>query len=179
MMTPTTITAREGGVADATSAVHRAAEEAIELVQSLSESKELVGTDPQAAWQQLDAARQKLIDAWDALDVALKSREKSSSGEGSESSSDVPAEGIDEDRIRVEYMDMITDAFQDVLEDLRQKQGDQLDVEVLIDCLSSGLELLTQQDKEWLLDEQEPEMSELTPHERRRRDLGLLSSTDE
>lgn len=166
-------------MADATSAVHRAAEEAIELVQSLSESKELVGTDPQAAWQRLDAARQKLIDAWDALDVALTSRGTSSSGEGSESSSDVPAEGIDEDRIRVEYMDMITDAFQDVLEDLRQKQGDQLDVEVLIDCLSSGLELLTQQDKEWLLDEQEPEMSELTPHERRRRDLGLLSSTDD
>jgi hypothetical protein len=175
-MAATTKPLEGGGVGDATSAVHRAAEEAIELVQSLSESKELVGTDPQAAWERLDAARQKLIAAWDSLDVALKSRGNPS---GAGSSSDIPAEGLDEDRIRVEYMDMITDAFQDVLEDLRQKQGDQLDVEALIDCLSSGFELLTQQDKEWLLDEQEPETADLTPHERRRRDLGLRSTTDE
>lgn len=161
------------GVDDATAAVHRAAEEAIELVQSLSESHELVGADPQAAWRRLDAARQKLIDAWDDLDVALKSGGKPS-GEGSSSA---PKEDLEEDRVRVEYMDMITDAFQDVLEDLRQKQGDQLDVEALIDCLTSGLELLTQQDKEWLLDDQEPEMSDLTPHERRQRDLGLRSAS--
>jgi hypothetical protein len=163
--------------------VYQAAEEAIDLVRSLSESKALLGTNPQEAWNQLDAARNKLIRAWDALDVAMK--DSGTSNKKQESSEDE----IDEERIRVEYMDMVTDAFQDVLEDMRQKQGDQLDVEVLIDCLSSGLELLTDQDKKWLLEEIDRDDNDatsekepgdgLTPHERRRRELGFRLSTDE
>jgi hypothetical protein len=159
--------------------VYQAAEEAIDLVQNLSESKALLRKDPQEAWIQLDAARNKLIRAWDALDVAMKD-----SGANHKKK-----DSIDEDRIRVEYMDLVTDAFQDALEDMRQKQGDQLDVDVLIDCLSSGLELLTDQDKKWLLEEtdrnDQDAMSEkepgdgLTPHERRRRELGFRRSLDE
>jgi hypothetical protein len=46
--------------------------------------------------------------------------------------------------IRMAYMDMITDAFADVLEDLRQKQesDDPIDVETLVDCLQNGLDVL-------------------------------------
>lgn len=84
-------------------------------------------------------------------------------------------------------MDMITDAFADVLEDLRQKEGDSLDVDVLVDCLQSGIDLMTQEDKEFFLmsersikieDNDEPfedddEDGKLTPHELRRRQLGF------
>jgi hypothetical protein len=162
--------------------VYEAAEEAIELVQSLSESKALLGSDPQHAWNQLDAARNNLIRAWDALDAAMKN---SSTGSSTKNESN---DELHEDRIRVEYMDMITDAFQDVLEDMRQKQGDQLDVDVLIDCLSSGLELLTDQEKLWLLEDVDQSKldaesrkerdHDLTPHERRRRELGFQVSDE-
>jgi hypothetical protein len=48
------------------------------------------------------------------------------------------------------YMDMITDAFADVLEELRSSDTDTLNVDVLVDCLQSGLELLNQEDKDVL-----------------------------
>jgi len=96
---------------------------------------------------------------------------------------------------------MVTEAFADVLDNLRSEEGDDLDVDVLVDCLQSGLELMTQQDKELLLmsrqnsgeewaegddgegmdiAQDEPGASPkpgpgrgLTPHEKRRRELGF------
>jgi len=82
---------------------------------------------------------------------------------------------------------MITDAFSDVLEDLRTKsstEDDPIDVETLVDCLQSGLDLLNQGSKYYSRSLSETDFEsgdgggnvsgdELTPHESRRRQLGF------
>ena len=74
---------------------------------------------------------------------------------------------------------MITDSFSDVLEDLRTGDAD-FDVDVLVDCLQSGVDLMNQEDRELFMqemdnddDEEENDDSKLTPHELRRRLLGF------
>ena len=111
--------------------------------------------------------------------------------------------------IRMAHMDMITDAFGDVLEDLRKRQesgddkNDPLDMDTLVDCLQSGLDLVFQNNR--MLsnpsatdfqfvdpnatttaatnttattasskESDDEEQVNLTPHERRRRQLGYL-----
>jgi hypothetical protein len=95
----------------------------------------------------------------------------------------------DKEGIRVAYIDMITDAFADVLENMRQ-QGDNenaLDVETLCDCLQSGLEILSTSHSKLLktdfsfreddyddeLDDDERTNKFETPHESRRKQLGF------
>ena len=114
--------------------------------------------------------------------------------------------------IRMAHMDMITDAFGDVLEDLRKRQesgddkNDPMDMDTLVDCLQSGLDLVFQNNR--MLsnpsatdfqfvdpnattttaatttattattasskESDDEEQVNLTPHERRRRQLGYL-----
>lgn len=161
-------------------AVHRAAAEALEVVQSLSnELSANDNADAERAQSQLNAARNKLTGAWDALQRAMDEAGPEAIDPGAKTKGDEHND-IDEDRLQVEYMDMITDAFQDVLEDLRLKQGDDLDVDALVDCLQSGLDLFSQQDKAWFLETHvqpttnaDDRNEELTPHEKRRRALGF------
>jgi hypothetical protein len=162
--------------------VDEAVKGALDLVQQFSEYDP---TDCNSPWQnpdhmyqQLDHARTEISNAWKALDAAA-ARE-----------TETPAATTTKDQLLVAYMDMITDSFADVLENLRQNaHDDPLDVQVLVDCLQSGLDLvnmngsiqqLNEADFLWAVDNDEEttmnddsEEERLTMHERRRRELGF------
>lgn len=122
----------------------------------------------------MSQAREELAQAWKELEQ--------------EHRQETPATTeLDPERCRALYVDMITDAFADTLETMRANatKGDQgddslvVDVDVLVDCLQSGLDLLTTSEQEELLlmdsEEQEAEEQggEMTAHQAHRRKLGL------
>ena len=125
--------------------------------------------NPDQIYQQLDQARHEIVQAWETLHAANRRDHDSNSSTNATTTTTtlnqttVPSNEEDaaptqeqEERqeeeqqmiLRMAYMDMITDAFADVLEDLRQRQelsddkDDTMDVETLVDCLQNGLDLL-------------------------------------
>ena len=140
------------------------------LLESFAEQDPL---DPNSAWKnpqeifdQLDTARNEVIEAWKEDEQEV-------------------SKDLDEAQFRILYMDMITDAFADVLDNIRESEGNHLDVDVLVDCLQSGIDLLSLQDKELLMnsyegdfDEMEDLSSSLTPHEQKRREQGFADHSD-
>ena len=112
--------------------------------------------NPQDMWTRLDQAREDLQEAWRSIEAEKPQ--------------------LDRKVIRTAaYIDLITDSFADVLEELRTNQ--ELDVNILVDCLQSGIELLSSEEAELMMEEEEEgnenEEDALTPHERRRRELGF------
>jgi len=128
-------------------------------------------SDPNSAWKnpqdifdQLEMARREVTEAW----------KKGENEEGDD---------FDDSRFRTLYMEMITDAFADSLETLRESEGNHLDVEVLVDCLQSGIELLSMQEKELLMSVYDDKFSEIdhsarTPHEKQRFEEGFADLGD-
>ena len=124
---------------------------------------------------ELIRARQDLMQAWNTSQPAPSNDKISTKDDDDDDDKD----------FRALYMDMITDAFADVLEELRSSNTDTLNVDVLVDCLQSGLELLNQEDKDILFrgmddDDQQEDNDimdqgdeKLTPHEAHRRKLGF------
>lgn len=163
-------------------AVDAAAETAVRLIRDFAErdNDDDVWKRPEDMLNQIAKARDKVTEAWEKLDQAMKDSEAANRKEQN-------VKPYNEMDFRAAYMDMITDAFADVLEDLRQKEGDALDVDVLVDCLQSGIDLMTQEDKEFFLmsetsinnddndetSKDDNEDGKLTPHELRRRQLGF------
>lgn len=121
-------------------------------------------SDPNSAWKnpqrifdQLNTARQNVIEAGKVKDE------------------DKHFQDFDHENFRLLYIDMITDAFADALESLRGSEGNQLDIDVLVDCLQSGIDLQTMEEKQLLLhaidphfDEPDSDTSMLNPHEQQR-----------
>jgi Mg2+ and Co2+ transporter CorA len=154
--------------------------------------------------------RDDVLQAWEELH--LLQEQKSSTAEGrarqatTESSTDAAAAATsneDDDDLRAQFMDMVTDAFADVLNQMKDSE-EEIDVEVLVDCLQSGFDLMSVQDRELFfqdnnvvnameeeeedadnandemhsaLDESGPTNNKLTPHEKRRRELGFHIET--
>ena len=127
-------------------AVDAAAEAAVRLIRDFAErdNEDDVWKHPEDMLNQIAKARDKVTEAWEKLEQTIKESEAANGKEQN-------AKPYNEIDFRAAYMDMITDAFADVLEDLRQKEGDSLDVDVLVDCLQSGIDLMTQEDKEFFL----------------------------
>lgn len=121
----------------------QAATEALDLVRKFADEPL---DDPHEMLSQLDAARTKLQAAVAAPSV-----------EGP----------ITTPQLQAAYMDMITDAFADVLMDM---QGN--DVDILVDCLQSGLDLMNQEERDFFLEEDDDDTTEL-PHDQRRREAGF------
>lgn len=109
-------------------------------------------------WTRLDQAREDLQEAWRSIEAEKPQ--------------------LDRKVIRTAaYIDLITDSFADVLNELRTNE-EEVDVNILVDCLQSGIELLSSEEAELMMEEEEEEVAEteedaLTPHERRRRELGF------
>jgi hypothetical protein len=158
-------------------AVETALAAAVALVQDYAAQDP---TAPKSCWQNptamhaaLDQARNTAQAAWAATQA------KAAPAEGS------LAESRTRPDLRVPFMDMITTAFADVLEDMKESGGDTLDVDVLVDCLQSGLEILSPEDQEfWALEEEDSGDEDnkdkddvLTPHEERRRERGFHVET--
>jgi hypothetical protein len=96
--------------------------------------------NPQDIFEQLQQARSNIQNAW-------KDYQDATATEQSKKEKHAPAKSLSEDEFRILYMDMITDAFGDVLEEMRQQAGDKMDVEVLVDCLQSGMEFLEENER--------------------------------
>ena len=146
---------------DPTSRFEQAASNAVALMELFSEQdprdQDSDWKNPQHIFEQLDAARREVMYAWNAIQVESQDVE------------------VDETAFRALYLDMITDSFADVLDELRK--DDSVDVGVLVDCLQSGMDFLTSEEKElFMQDDSVEEDDEMTPHEKQRRVLGFHSA---
>jgi hypothetical protein len=153
------------------SAIDSAAERCVNLIERFSEQDP---NDPKSDWKNPEGMLAQLCKARDQVTEANVRLEKAIEQNSTQSSSGSSSKPVEEEDLRAAYMDMITDAFANVLDDLRQKEGDDLDVDILVDCLQSGIDLMSQEDRDFFLqdDAMEEEDGPLTPHEERRRQLG-------
>ena len=172
----------------------QAATRATELVQAFANVDDPFSTDPTNPWlhpdrifQELRTARDELVKAWNDFEQQQQqSLGSMTSDHKQDGSQEKP---LDPERRRALYMDMITDAFADTLEDMRKTEGDNnLNVDILVDCLQSGLDLLTSDEQDVLFskamdhefdnddndnDGNQNDDENLTCHEKRRREMGL------
>mmetsp|Transcript_16342 Transcript_16342/g.22774 ORF Transcript_16342/g.22774 Transcript_16342/m.22774 type:complete len:171 (+) Transcript_16342:141-653(+) len=81
-----------------------------------------------------------------------------------------------EDTFQEQYIEMMTEAFAEDIEEIREKSGEDVDVNILAECLSSGMEMFSKDEKDLFLEERlggSEELSDgLTPHQRRRQEIG-------
>lgn len=190
-----------------------AAVHATELVQTFATVDDPYSTADDNPWkhpaqifQKLKAARDDLLEAWKDLEKQQQEEEERQQENSAGDEKKSPAVVLDPERCRALYMDMITDAFADTLENMRNNSTNAsasaeeggtttIDVDVLVDCLQSGMDLLTTEEQEALLfshaldhefdgeedddgdnnmnAEHEDEEEKLTPHELNRRKMGL------
>lgn len=191
-------------------AVNEACSAALDVLQKFStSSQEHDNDDDDVAWknpnemlEQIDLARTNILEACEQLKAATaaaKEEEKVAKHNNDEDEE----QQKEADILRATYMDMITDAFGDTLEEMRNNSngGDNnIDVDILIDCLQSGIDLMSAKDKEFFImsSSQQQESSTtgdsgseercqneessssnssnnrmMTPHEIRRRELGF------
>jgi hypothetical protein len=122
----------------------KSSEAAVELVQRFAAMDPMDENspwqNPQVIFEQLQHARSDIQNAW-------KDYQDATATEQSKTEKHASAKSLSEDEFRVLYMDMITDAFGDVLEEMRQQAGDKMDVDVLVDCLQSGMEFLEESER--------------------------------
>ena len=163
-MKATTTTKDEASV-DRAAKLEKALSHAVDLVREFSERDPHDGDadnpwkDPQNMLDEFDRARQDIVTA---SQCEIKEE---------------PKPVVDENDFRAAYMDLVTNAFGDVLEDMRNNNSDdELDVDILVDCLQSGMDFISEEEKEFLMmDDEEilPEEGVATPHEERQIQLGL------
>ena len=110
--------------------------------------------NPRDMWAQLDKAREDIQKAWGTSEEAEEQSDRKVA-------------------VTAMYIDLITDSFADVLDDMRK--DDAVDVNILVDCLQSGLELLSTEEIDLMMEQDDvmEEEGSLTPHEKRRQELGF------
>lgn len=198
-------------------AVHESIQKAIDLVQHYSEQVDYVDdasassnhhnkstsatsfsdTDPDEIYQQLDTARNQITESWQALYTSFHSKNDDDDNDD-EDNVNRGNPLSEQEQIRIAYLNMITDSFGNVLANLHGDNDNNINVDVLADCLQSGYDLLTQfnsststtwyeNDFVWNDDDDDHmddngfdndddndnEDDVVTPHERHRRQLGF------
>jgi hypothetical protein len=158
--------------------VDQAATKAYELIQRYAEvsnpyddeTEDNPWRDPHAMFDAMKVARGELMSAWNELNATTTTITESNDSGNEKREGD----------FRAAYVDMVTDAFADVLENMRNNEAQEIDLDILVDCLQSGYDLLTMQDKDIFFREleegeaeDEDDTDNATPHERRRRELGF------
>ena len=129
--------------------------------------------DPETMLSKLRQVRDELTKAWNDLEKdhqqRRKKRQHNHQSQNDENDGDGQAESQsepDEEQLRVLYMDMVTDAFADVLDQMRQQEAAAtaaapdgtddnnnnnnstgIDVDLLVDCLQNGMEFLDPSDR--------------------------------
>ena len=144
--------------------VDEAAQRAVDLVEKYSDPDAPEWKCPEGIYRELDEARGAVTAAWQNLLNATADKK--------------PSPLVEED-FRAAYMDMITDAFGDCLHDLQQNSPAAIDIDVLVECLQSGMDIMTQDEKELFMMEYNGEMDEVegnrSIHEIRREMLGFVN----
>jgi hypothetical protein len=125
--------------------LERASKKAVETVTRFA-NVEPEGNNDSNPWKHPEVIQKELAVARNELDNAWKDLQREELERANHQEQDQDhhaADEVSEDEFRVLYMDMITDAFGDVLEHLQGGgNDDSVDVDVLVDCLQSGIELL-------------------------------------
>jgi len=139
------------------SRLDQAASKAFDLVQEFAEVEDPYSDEEDNPWRNpgqmykaLDDARLELNQAW--MDhqqqiISSKSPQEAEEQKEKTNKSNDPNEK-DLEEFRAVYMDMITDAFADVLDSMREEDGSSIDIEVLVDCLQSGIDLVTSEERD-------------------------------
>jgi hypothetical protein len=170
-------------------AVEDAIQNALQLIRTYTEDPSDWRDTPEQIYQSLDEARNQLTSAWQNLQTAVTESVVEEEGGGISSSN---TKYNTEQEIRVAFVDMITDAFADVLQHQHENSDDttsSFDVSTLVDCLQSGLDMMnitSVSELAWydddLSDGEDEEggavaadgtSNPLTPHEQRRRAMGF------
>lgn len=115
--------------------------------QQIEQELDVARTELTAAWLELKQYREHIITTSehyvDDFDDADKICDEVVHDNDTE---DTNTDGtLSDDQFRVLYMDMITDAFGEVLQGMRHEaetKNKKIDVDILVDCLQSGIELL-------------------------------------
>lgn len=148
--------------------VEESIEKAINLIQSYTETDWRQQT-PEQTLESLNAARNEITERWEILQKEMTA---------TESVEMIEDRAASEQEIRIAFVDMITEAFGDMLHNM---QTENVDIEALVDCLQSGLDMINAKnlvDLAWCEDDDddddiEEEGTSLTPHEYRRRAVGF------
>jgi hypothetical protein len=179
------------------SALHESIQNAILLLQQYSEDFAIMKTNPDHVFESLDQARKRIASAVDTLEKSVNSTNEQPEDGCKRTDDFLDPTNValsEQEQIRVAYLNMITDAFADVLEDLRSKDTEKeadsvVDLDILADCLQSGCDMLamlgqnnssswSENDFLWN-DENDDGMNDsvvdadITPHERHRQELGF------
>ena len=106
--------------------------------------------NPKLIEKELNIVRNELNDAW--MDLKKNQNTKGSLENDDNDADDDDEMVFSETEFRVQYMDMITDAFGDILDEMNKKQQNEeesninsdtnFDVDILVDCLQSGIDFL-------------------------------------
>jgi hypothetical protein len=152
--------------------------------------------NPQIIENELNIVRNELNDAWMEL-KKKNNNNKSSSLEKNDNNEN--NDEISENEFHVLYMDMITDSFGDILDEMNKKQDEEgnanFDVDILVDCLQSGVDFLDpsteynkksyfnsllpldNNDKDAMDEEKDENNNDehLTTHQMKQRSLGYIS----
>lgn len=152
--------------------VREAAQAAVDLLPSA----EALENDPEATvveqvLPELAKAQDRLQQAWNDLEQA--SREETE-GDGDAMDTD---RSDDKQQLRADYIAYVTDAFAEELAELQESSPpEDVNVELIADCLQSGMEIFPEKQIRGLIyadQEERPSSNELTPHQRRRKYRGF------
>jgi hypothetical protein len=145
---------------------------ALKLIEKYAEDDEAFLENPKDMFDDLNRTKKDMQDAW--RDV----KEENDKNNTAKETAEIP-EPAD---FRSSYVEMITGAFEAPLEAMRQQQeaagANDIDVNILVECMQSGVNLLNPEEKQFFLDElQAIEHKEEQEHEEpyhtiRRRELG-------
>jgi hypothetical protein len=127
--------------------LRRASDAAVELVQKYANIDPHDGTNKKNPWEDPEAMLKDLIAARNSLTGAWRDYEQEHTKIQRKDEQDDDSRRKEFPDFRVIYMDMITDAFGDVLDQMRLENSGILDVDVLVDCLQSGMEFLDEDQK--------------------------------
>lgn len=127
--------------------------------------------NPAQVYQNLEEHRVKVFDALRKLRLVEEEHETR-----------IDQQKYDEEEVKAAYIDMVVSAFDDQLDEFKKKGGED-DVDLLVDCLQSGLELWSRQDKDILVESQRESDGDggdqegwASVHQRRQEMLGLKLS---
>jgi len=143
--------------------VNEAMTAAIELVKGFSEIDPHDITEEENPWKNPHGMLQQMKQARTKLNTAVQALKDQDALENAEPTPAV----ISDDEFAAAFIDLTCDAFADVLDDLRQ--NDEIDVDILADCLQSGMDILSMESRELFFDADEEEEP---IHQSRRRQLG-------
>ena len=163
-------------------------DQALELIDSLAGQRERFEGDPGDLFDQMDEMRQQLQAAWkEVLDQQEtnqveddKDAQQAHPASSSQTKRKVPE---DDDKFREAYVETMTEVLADPLDAMRQQYeqemgGRDLDIDLLVDALQSGIDLLHPEEKMLFLEElnameQNEEAKGESIHTMERRKLGF------